>query len=53
MRYTSSMHGRSARRLTALALRIQSKPWNRRGADKTFVFTVLRQYHATLRAIRH
>jgi len=50
---TGSMARRQAgRRLAVLTRRLEFKPWNRPGADKSFVFGVLRQYLAYLRALR-
>ena len=32
-------------RLLAIARRIEAKPWNRPGSDKTWVLTTLESYH--------
>ena len=51
--YNRGMARRASRSLAALARKIRNQPWNRAGADKTFVYTALTSYLAYIRAIRH
>ena len=53
MNYNRVMARRASRSLAALARNIRRQPWNREGADKTFVYTALTSYLAYIRAIRH
>lgn len=50
------MHGSetaSARRWTEVARRIQGKPWNRPGTDKTWVLNALSQHRLFSREVRN
>ena len=39
-------------RLIELARRIQARPWNERGSEKTWVLDALRQHQLFLREVR-
>lgn len=39
-------------RLTELAARIEARPWNRPGTDKTWVLSALSEHQKWLRAVK-